>query len=101
MRGVGTLDQNTPETSWRLLSPSYVTLFWLPYFLNNPFKLLTLDFGFDWKNEANIFLLKPVQLPELIVWRVTEGYVWKGTWTVVVKSKASPTAQLSFVISCP
>lgn len=65
-------------------SPSYVTLFWLPYFLNDPFKLLTLHFVFGWKNKANIFLFKPVQLCELIVWVVTEGYVWKGTWTAVL-----------------
>lgn len=86
--------------SWSLLSTSSVTLFWLPHFLSNPFKLLTFHFGFGWKNKANIFLLKPVQLPELIVWVVTEGCVWKGTWPAVVKSKASPTAQLSFAISC-
>jgi len=56
-------------------SPAYVTVFWLPQFLNNPLKLLTFHSVFGWKSKATVSLFKPVQLCELIVWAVTEGYV--------------------------
>lgn len=50
----------------------YVTLFQLLCF-PNPFKLLTSHFGFGWKSKASVFLLKPVQPHELMVWVVVEG----------------------------